>query len=99
MASRERDHFDSATPSYMKVNGFHTCIGGGYFAPDNGRTSRRSGAMEVSMTAIKKLRADETALRSARMLIGGNWVESASGEVLEVEDPAHRRSIAEVPRG
>src|SRR6516164_4710517 len=55
--------------------------------------------MEVSMTAIKKLRADETALRSARMLIGGNWVESASGEVLEVEDPAHRRSIAEVPRG
>ena len=51
------------------------------------------------MTAIKKLRADETALRSARMLIGGNWVGSASGEVLEVEDPAHRRSIAEVPRG
>ena len=33
------------------------------------------------------------------MLIGGNWVDSASGEVLEVEDPAHRRPIAEVPRG
>jgi hypothetical protein len=33
------------------------------------------------------------------MLIGGKWVESASGEVLEVEDPAHRRPIAEVPRG
>src|SRR5215831_19891410 len=33
------------------------------------------------------------------MLIGGKWVESASGEVLEVEDPAHRRPIAEIPRG
>jgi betaine-aldehyde dehydrogenase len=33
------------------------------------------------------------------MLIGGKWVESASGEVLEVEDPAHRRPIAEVPCG
>jgi acyl-CoA reductase-like NAD-dependent aldehyde dehydrogenase len=33
------------------------------------------------------------------MLIGGKWVDSASGEVLEVEDPAHRRPIAEVPRG
>jgi Aldehyde dehydrogenase family len=32
-------------------------------------------------------------------LIGGKWVESASGEWLEVEDPAHRRPIAEVPRG
>src|SRR5262252_3670458 len=33
------------------------------------------------------------------MLIGGKWVDSASGEMLEVEDPAHRRPIAEVPRG
>src|SRR4029434_8313200 len=33
------------------------------------------------------------------MLIGGKWVDSASGKVLEVEDPAHRRPIAEVPRG
>jgi acyl-CoA reductase-like NAD-dependent aldehyde dehydrogenase len=30
-------------------------------------------------------------------LIGGKWVDSASGEVLEVEDPAHRRPIG--PRG
>jgi len=51
------------------------------------------------MTAVKKKRADETALRQARMLIGGQWVDSAAGEVLEVEDPAHRRPIAEVPRG
>src|ERR1700732_814270 len=51
------------------------------------------------MTAVTKMRTDEVALRKVRMLIGGNWVDSASGEVLEVEDPAHRRPIAEVPRG
>jgi hypothetical protein len=51
------------------------------------------------MTAVTKLRTDETALRKARMLIGGKWVECASDEWLEVEDPAHRRPIAEVPRG
>src|SRR6184192_2980219 len=51
------------------------------------------------MTAVTKIRTDEVALRKARMLIGGKWVDSASGKVLEVEDPAHRRPIAEVPRG
>ncbi|MGC1941319.1 MAG: aldehyde dehydrogenase family protein, partial [Pseudolabrys sp.] len=51
------------------------------------------------MTAIQKLRAGEAALSKRHMLIGGEWVDSASGEVLEVEDPAHRRPIGEVPRG
>src|SRR5262249_36055172 len=51
------------------------------------------------MTVLRKMRADEVALRKARMLIGGKWVDSASGKVLEVEDPAHRRPIAEVRRG
>ena len=51
------------------------------------------------MTAIREVHRDEAALRKARMLIGGKWVESASGEELEVEDPAHRRPVAEVPRG
>src|SRR6516165_28042 len=55
--------------------------------------------MEVSMTAIQKRRADEAKLSKRHMLNGGKWVDSASGEVLEVEDPAHRCSIAEVPRG
>src|SRR6516165_7440137 len=53
----------------------------------------------MMMSAITKKRQDETALRKERMLIGGNWVDSASGEKLEVEDPAHRRPIAVVPRG
>jgi acyl-CoA reductase-like NAD-dependent aldehyde dehydrogenase len=55
--------------------------------------------MEVTMTAVTKVRDTKAVLRRAPMLIGGKWVESASGEVLEVEDPAHRRPIAEVPRG
>ncbi|HEX5326227.1 MAG TPA: aldehyde dehydrogenase family protein [Acetobacteraceae bacterium] len=37
--------------------------------------------------------------RHARMLIGGAWVESASGGVLSVENPARRRPIADIPRG
>src|SRR4029078_12449708 len=51
------------------------------------------------MTAVTKVRDAKAALRRAPMLIGGKWVESASGEVLEVEDPAHRRPIRDVPRG
>jgi acyl-CoA reductase-like NAD-dependent aldehyde dehydrogenase len=55
--------------------------------------------MEMTMPAVTKIREDETAPKKERMLIGGEWVDSASGEWLEVEDPAHRRPIAEVPRG
>ncbi|MDE1974173.1 MAG: aldehyde dehydrogenase family protein [Hyphomicrobiales bacterium] len=55
--------------------------------------------MEAMMTAVTKTRMNEAAIRKAHMLIGGKWVGSASGEVFEVENPANRRSIAEVPRG
>src|SRR5262249_7996607 len=55
--------------------------------------------MEMTMPAVTKIREGETALKKERMLIGGKWVDSASGEWLEVEDPAHRRPIAKVPRG
>jgi betaine-aldehyde dehydrogenase len=51
------------------------------------------------MTAVTAKRKNGAALQQARMLIGGQWVASASGEVLEVEDPAHRLPIAEIPRG
>jgi acyl-CoA reductase-like NAD-dependent aldehyde dehydrogenase len=37
-------------------------------------------------------------LSSKGMLIGGQWVESASGARLAVENPARRAPIAEVPR-
>jgi len=51
------------------------------------------------MPAVTKIREDEAALKKERMLIGGKWVDSVSGEWLEVEDPARRRPIAEVPGG
>jgi acyl-CoA reductase-like NAD-dependent aldehyde dehydrogenase len=51
------------------------------------------------MTAVTKARTDKPALRKAQMLIGGKWVDAASGETFAVEDPAHRAPIAEVPRG
>ena len=54
---------------------------------------------EAIMTAVRQTRSDAAALKKVPMLIGGTWVESASGEVLEVEDPAHRQPIAEIPRG
>src|SRR6516165_3271981 len=55
--------------------------------------------MEMTMPAVTKIREDKTTPKKERMLIGGKWVDSVSGEWLEVEDPAHRRPIAEVPRG
>ena len=54
---------------------------------------------EAIMTAVRQTRSDAAALKKVPMLIAGKWVESASGEVLEVEDPAHRRPVAEIPRG
>jgi acyl-CoA reductase-like NAD-dependent aldehyde dehydrogenase len=51
------------------------------------------------MTTATKARGGKVALRQAQMLIGGKLVDSAAGEVLAVEDPAHRAPIAEVPRG
>ena len=54
---------------------------------------------EAIMTAVRQTRSDAAALKKVSMLIGGKWVGSTSGEVLEVEDPAHRRPVAEIPRG
>ena len=53
---------------------------------------------EAIMTAVRQTRSDAVALKKVPMLIGGKWVESASGEVLEVEDPAHRRPVAEIEK-
>ena len=52
------------------------------------------------MAVIGAVRSESASeIRRARMLIDGNWVESASGEVLPVENPARRQIIAEIPRG
>src|SRR5262249_28739082 len=63
------------------------------------KCDRSRADTEAIMTAVTKIRTDEVALRKARMLVGGKWVDSASGEVLEVEDPATRPRIEKVPRG
>jgi acyl-CoA reductase-like NAD-dependent aldehyde dehydrogenase len=41
----------------------------------------------------------QAGLRHASMLIDGAWTGSASGAVLDVENPAKRRPIADIPRG
>src|SRR6516165_3973243 len=52
------------------------------------------------MTAVGQTRSDTVvAPKKVPMLIGAKWVGSASGEFLEVEDPAHRRPVAQIPRG
>ena len=35
----------------------------------------------------------------SRMLIGGEWVDSADGRTIDVENPARKQSIGRVPRG
>jgi acyl-CoA reductase-like NAD-dependent aldehyde dehydrogenase len=52
------------------------------------------------MAAIEAMHSEPAAKpRRARMLINGDWAESASDEVLPVENPARRQIVAEVPRG
>jgi acyl-CoA reductase-like NAD-dependent aldehyde dehydrogenase len=43
--------------------------------------------------------ATTAALRRAQMLIDGGWVDSASGAMLDVENPANRQVVAQIPRG
>ncbi|MEJ2240063.1 MAG: aldehyde dehydrogenase family protein [Gemmatimonadales bacterium] len=42
---------------------------------------------------------DETAEIHNQMLIGGDWVDSASGETIGVENPGRRTILGHVPRG
>ena len=51
------------------------------------------------MSTATQTKPQSSTLSSKGMLIGGQWVESASGARLTVENPAKRAPIAEVPRG
>ena len=42
---------------------------------------------------------DETAEIHSQMLIGGHWVDSASGETIAIENPGRRTVLGHVPRG
>ena len=50
------------------------------------------------MSTATQTKPHSSTLSSKGMLIGGQWVESASGARLTVENPAKRAPIAEVPR-
>src|SRR3981081_4552091 len=50
------------------------------------------------MSTATETKPQSSTLSSKGMLIGGQWVESASGARLTVENPARRAPIAEVPR-
>ena len=50
------------------------------------------------MSAIEQTRPSTTQFRHAQMLIAGNWVDSESGDRLDVENPAKRQKIADIPR-
>jgi acyl-CoA reductase-like NAD-dependent aldehyde dehydrogenase len=51
------------------------------------------------MSITEQTRPATSQPRSARMLIDGAWVDSASGAVLTVENPARRTAVASIPRG
>lgn len=42
---------------------------------------------------------NSTGTKRNKMLIGGDWIEATTGDVIAVEDPSRRKIIAEVPRG
>src|SRR5271154_743494 len=67
-------------------------------APYHAAYSADRKALATSVTEDIRQQA-KTELRRARMLIDGAWVDSMSGRVLPVENPAKRRPIAEIPRG
>ena len=43
--------------------------------------------------------SEAAAIETRPMLVGGEWVESANGESIEVENPGRRTIIGRVPRG
>jgi acyl-CoA reductase-like NAD-dependent aldehyde dehydrogenase len=52
--------------------------------------------MAVAQTATT---ATAPRVQKAQMLIGGVWTDSATGQVIEIENPAKRTVIGHVPRG
>ena len=51
------------------------------------------------MSTATQTKPPSSTLSFKGMLIGGQWVDSASGGRIAVENPAKRSPIAEVPRG
>ncbi len=54
--------------------------------------------MSMTATEIKTQAQPAGTYRPKGMLIGGKWVESASGARITIENPGKRTAVAEVPR-
>jgi delta 1-pyrroline-5-carboxylate dehydrogenase len=54
---------------------------------------------EQTVVTVQAKPDTATQTRRSRMLIDGAWVDSMSGKLLSVENPAKPFPIAEVPRG
>ncbi|HEY6430770.1 MAG TPA: aldehyde dehydrogenase family protein, partial [Acetobacteraceae bacterium] len=50
------------------------------------------------MSVTEQTRPSTKSPHHAQMLIGGTWVDSRSGDTLDVENPAKRQKIADIPR-
>src|SRR5688500_17922656 len=61
--------------------------------PAHNRRHERRGARQEETTVTDTL----AATRSYQQFIGGDWVDSASGETLDVENPATGEASARVP--
>ncbi len=51
------------------------------------------------MDIVEQSRPSDQQLKKAKMLIGGEWVDAASGATLTVENPGRRTPVATIPRG
>jgi len=51
------------------------------------------------MDIVEQSRPSDQQLKKAKMLIGGEWVDAASGATLTVENPGRRSPVATIPRG
>jgi len=55
--------------------------------------------MALQRNADMSPRAAATTVPLHKMLIGGEWVAAANGQLLTVENPANRQPVAVIPRG
>ncbi len=54
--------------------------------------------MSTAIAEMKTQTQPANTYKPKGMLIGGKWVESASGARITIENPGKRTAVAEVPR-
>jgi betaine-aldehyde dehydrogenase len=62
--------------------------------------NRERGEVSIAKEVTAPAASEPAGIRRAQMLIDGEWDDTASGETIEVDNPAHRGTIVgTVPRG